>query len=129
MYTQWAVVEIEMGALVKAGKMTAAVQLYNGRLLLVCGRLKMATESWLQALYRRIKVQHGTSDMALIVTQWQSVTRNKHSVLCQLISTHTAAGYCGMAEFRICTERYKELLTCIRDSDYSDDKKYRFMSR
>ena len=47
----------------------------------------------------------------------------------ELVSTHTATGYCGMDEYRICTERYKEHLTNIRDSDYSDDKKYAFMSR
>ena len=128
-YTQWRVVEIEMTALVKAGRMTATVQLHNNRLPLLCERLKTATESWLQALYKRIRVQHGTIDMTLIVAQWQSVTRNKHSVIYQLVSTRTAAGYYGMEESRICTERYKEHLTCIRDSDFSDDKKYRFMSR
>ena len=113
-HTQWTVVQIEMNTLVTAGKMTAAVQLYNDRLSLLCERLNMATESWLQA-YRRIRVQHGTSDMtrALIVTQWQLVTRNKHGVIYQSVSTRTAAGCCGIDEFRICTERYKEHLTCI----------------
>ena len=34
-----------------------------------------------------------------------------------------------MDEYRVCTDRYKEHLSSIRDSDYNDDKKYAFMSR
>ena len=34
-----------------------------------------------------------------------------------------------MDEYRVCTERYKEHLSSICDSDYNDDKKYAFMSR
>ena len=34
-----------------------------------------------------------------------------------------------MDEYRVCKERYKEHLSSIRDSDYTDDTKYAFMSR
>ena len=34
-----------------------------------------------------------------------------------------------MDEYRVCTDRYKEHLSSIRDSDYNDDKKHACMSR
>ena len=57
------------------------------------------------------------------------MTRRKHSVIYQLISTRTAAGYVGMDEFRVSTDRYKGHLTLIRDSELQSDPKYAFMSR
>ena len=56
-YAQWRVVEIEMGALVKSSRMTAAIQLYHGRLPQLRGRLKSPTERWLQSLWRRLMIQ------------------------------------------------------------------------
>ena len=109
--------------------MTAAIRLYHDCLPQLCERLKSATEPWLRSLWRRLMMQHATRVLSVIVKQWQLLIRTKHSVIYQLVSTHTATGYCGMDEYRICTERYKEHLTNIRDSDYSDDKKYAFMSR
>ena len=64
-----------------------------------------------------------------IAAQWQLLTRQKHSVIYQLVSTRTASGYVGMDEFRIYTERYREHLTSIREHLFSTDKKYAFMSR
>ena len=46
-----------------------------------------------------------------------------------LQSTQSAAGCCGMDAYRMRTERGKEHLLSIRDSKYTDDKKYAFMSR
>ena len=66
--------------------------------------------------------------LSVIVKQWQLLVRTKHSVIYQLVSTRTATGYCGMDKYRVCTELYKEHLSSIRDSDYTDDKKYAFMS-
>ena len=63
----------------------------------------------------------------MIVKQWQLLIRTKHSVIYQLFSTPIATGYCGMDECRVGTERYKEHLTSIHDSDYIDDTKYAFM--
>ena len=54
--------------------------------------------------------------------------QNETRVIYQLVSTRTATGYCGMDEYRVCTERYKEHLSSIRDSDYTDDKKHAFMN-
>ena len=128
-YAQWRVAEIEMGALAKSSRMTAAIQLYHDRLPQLCERLKSSTERWLQALWRRLMMQHVSRVLSVIVKQWQLLIRTKHSVIYQLVSTRTATGYCGMDEYRVCTERYKEHLSSIRDSDYNDDKKYAFMSR
>ena len=128
-YTQWRVVEIELGVLVKQGRMTAAIQLHRDRIPLLCERLQTATESWLQSLWRRIKTQHQTMVLSTIAAQWQLLTRQKHSVIYQLVSTRTASGYVGMDEFRIYTERYREHLTSIREHLFSTDKKYAFMSR
>ena len=49
-YTQWRVVEIELGVLVKQGRMTAAIQLQRDKIPQLCGRLQTATstELWLQ---------------------------------------------------------------------------------
>ena len=74
-------------------------------------------------------IQHASRVLSVIVKQWQLLVRMKHSVTYQLVSTRTATGYCGMDEYRICTERDKEQLSSIRDSDYTDDKRYAFMSR
>ena len=60
--------------------------------------------------------------------QWQLLTRNKHSVIYQLVSTRTAKEYVGMDEFRVYTERYKEHLTNIRDHLFHTDIKYAFVS-
>ena len=131
-YTQWRVVEIELGVLVKQGRMTADVQLHRDRIPLLCERLQTATESWLQALWRRVRVQHQTMILSTIAAQWQLLTRIKHSVIYQLVSTHTAIGYVGMDAFRVYTERYKEHLTNIRDYLFNTDIKYaliNFMSR
>ena len=57
------------------------------------------------------------------------MTRTKHSVIYQLIAPRTATGYVGMDHFRVCTDRYKEHLTRIRDSELQSDPKYNFMSR
>ena len=76
-------------------------------------------------------IQHSRRVLSVIVKQWHLLIRTKHSVIYQLVSTRTATGYCGMDEYRVCTERYKEHLSSIRDSDYNDDNKteYAFMSR
>ena len=119
-YAQWHVVEIEMGVLVKSSRMTAATQLYHDRLPQLCERLKSSTEPWLQALWRRLMTQHHDASrvLSVIVKQWQLVIRTKHRVIYQLVSTHTATGYCGMDEYRVCIDRHKEYLSSIRDSDY-----------
>ena len=65
----------------------------------------------------------------MIAAQWQQMTRKQHGVIYQLGSTLAAAGYVGVDEFRVCTERYKEHLTQIRDSELQSDPKYAFMSR
>ena len=128
-YTQWQVVEIELGVLVKQGRMAVVIQLYCDRKPLLCERLQTATESWLQSLWRRVKIQHQRMILSMIAAQWQLTTRMKHSVIYQLVSTRTTAGHVGMDEFRVYTERYKEHLTNIRDHLFSLDKKYAFMSR
>ena len=130
-YTQWRVVKIEMGAFVKSGRMTAAIEL----LLLP---QPTATAVWTtEIVYGEmaasiVATNHDTSCqqvLSVIVKQWQFLIRTKHSVIYQLVSTRTATGHCGMVEYRICTERYKEQLSSIRDIDYTDNKKYAFMSR
>ena len=110
---KWRVVEIELGVLVKQGRMTAAIQLHRDRVPLLCERLQTPTESWLQALWRRVKIQHQTMILSTIAAQWQLLTRNKHSVIYQLASPRTASGYVGMDEFRVYTERYREHLISI----------------
>ena len=45
--------------------------------------------------------------------QWQSLIRTKHSGICQLVSTRTDTCYCGMDQYGVCTERYKEDLSTI----------------
>ena len=94
-YAQWHVVEIELGSLVKGGRMTAAIDLYRERIPILRDRLKVATESSLQALWKRIKRQYDTTILSVIAAQWQQMTRRKHSVIYQLISTRPAAGYVG----------------------------------
>ena len=74
-------------------------------------------------------MQHASRVLSVIVKQWQLLIRTKRSVIYQMGSTQTSTGYCGMDEYRVCTERFKEHLSSIRDSDYTDDKKYAFMSR
>ena len=128
-WRSWRVVEIELGELVKQGRMTDAIQLHRGRIPLLCERLQTATESWLQALWRRVKIQHQTMILSTITTQWQLMTRLKGNVIHQLASTRTAAGYVGMDEHRVYTERCKEHLTNIRDHVFNTDKKYAFMSQ
>ena len=57
---QWRVVEIEMVALVKSSRMTAAIQLCHYQLPQLCERLKLSTERWLQSLWRRLMIQHAS---------------------------------------------------------------------
>ena len=119
-YAQWRVVEIGMGALVKGSRMTTVMQLYHGRLPQVCERL-------LQPLWRRLMIQHTNRVLSVIIKQWQLLSRTKHVAIYQLVSTRTVTVYCGMGECRMCTERYKEHISSICDSDYNDNKKYAFM--
>ena len=67
--------------------------------------------------------------LSTIAAQWQFLTRQKRSVIYQLVSTRTASGYVGMDEFRIYTEQYREHLTNIRERLFGTDKKYAFVSR
>ena len=101
-YAQWRVsrvVEIEMGALVKSGRMTAGIQLYHGRLTQLCERLKSSTERWLQAFklrpQQRSMVQHAIRVLSVIVKQWQLLIRTKSSVIYQLVSKRTAILWYG----------------------------------
>ena len=126
---QWYVVEFEMGALVKSVRMSAAIQLYHDRLPQPCERLKSSTERRLQALWRRVLIQRASRVLSAIVKQWQLLIRTKQSVIYQLVSTRTATGYCGIDEYRVCTERYMEHVSSICDIDYTDDKKCAFMPR
>ena len=109
--------------------MDIAFQLYHDRLPQLCERLQSSTARWLQSLWQQLMIQHASRVLSVIFKQWQLLIRTKHSGVCQLVSTRTATGYCGMDEYKICTERYKEHLSSIRDSDYNDDKRYAFMSR
>ena len=130
--TQWHVVEIKLGSLVNGGRnrrMTAAIDLYRERIPVLCERLKVASESWLQALWKRIKRQYNTIILSVIAAQWQQMTRHQHIAMYQVVSTRTAACYAGTDEFRICTDRCKEHLTQIRDSELQSDPKYAFMSQ
>ena len=106
-YAQWHVVEIEMGALVKSGRMAAAIQLYHGRLLQRCKQLRSSMERWLHALWRRLVIQHTSRVLRVIVRQWQLSISTKHRGIYQLDPIRTATGYCVMDEYRVCTERYK----------------------
>ena len=128
-HAQWGFVEIELGVLVKQGKTTALIQLHRDKMPLVCRGLQTTTESWLQVLWIRVRIQHQTRILSTIATQWQLMTRPKHSVIYQLASTRTAAGYVGMDEHQVYTERCKEHLTNLRDHVFNTDKKYASMLR
>ena len=60
-HAQWHVIEIELGPLVKGGRMTAAIDLHRERMPVRCDRLEVATKSRLQALWKRIKRQYNTA--------------------------------------------------------------------
>ena len=74
-YAQWHVVEIELGSLVKGGRMTAAIDLYRKRIPVLCDPLKVATESWLQALWKRLKRQYNTTILSVIAANDENTTR------------------------------------------------------
>ena len=124
-YAQWSVVEIEMGVLVKSSRMTAAIQLYQDRLPQLCERSKSSTEPWLQALWRRLMIQHASRVLSVIIklphdivvwmntgcaqtdtrsiyqafpTATTTATRSMHSCLAILVQEH---GYLFLTSFLI----------------------------
>ena len=99
-YAQWYVVEVELVSLVKRARMTTAIDLYRERIPVLRDGLKVATESWLQALWKWIKRQYNTTILGVITAQRHRMARKQYSVIYQLVSTHTAAGYVGMDKFR-----------------------------
>ena len=68
-YAQWHMVKIKLGSLVKGGRMTTAIGLHRKRIPILCDRLKVATEPWLHALWKRIKRQYNTRILSVISAQ------------------------------------------------------------
>ena len=107
--------------------MSAAVGLYRERIPVLCDCLKVATESWLQALWKQ---QYNTMHNYDTECDCNTVAANdEKQTQWYLPADCTAAGYVGMDECVVCTDRYEEQLTLTRDSALQSDPKYAFMSR